>query len=150
MKCIHLKIKTKDYQRFMYCSHKKKKIDFKSCENCKYKEFKQIKELKKKSKKLKRLEARRFSIITDNLKICYICNKNKKQDLHEAFGGSNRQKSMKFGLVIPVCRLCHKELDENKKLREELQQIAKEKFIEQHSKEKFREEFRKKLRNGGG
>ncbi len=65
------------------------------------------------------------------------------------FGGSNRQTSMKFGLVIPVCRSCHDELDINNKLREKIQQIGKQKFIELYSKEEFREKFRKKLRNGG-
>lgn len=143
MNCIHLKIRTKDYEKYIYCRRKKKKIEFKDCKNCKYKEFKQVKELKKKSNKLKQLESKRYSILTDNLKICYICNEKKKDDLHEVFGGSNRQKSMIWGLVIPICRECHDEWDVNKSLRKQIQQKTKEEFIKRNTKEKFREEFGK-------
>lgn len=59
-------------------------------------------QIKKKSKKLTKLEKNRFSILTDNLEKCYFC-KNKKMELHEVFRGRNRQKSMKWGLVIPIC-----------------------------------------------
>lgn len=143
MSCAHLKIRTKNYEKYIYCRKKKKKIEFKDCRNCKYKEFKQVKELKKKSNKLKQLESKRNSILTDNLKICYICNKKKKDDLHEIFGGSNRQKSMIWGLVIPICRECHDEWDVNESLRKQIQQEAKEEFIKRNTKEKFREEFGK-------
>lgn len=143
MKCLHFKIRTKNYERYFYCTKKKKIIDFNDCKNCKYKEFKKIKELKKKSNKLKKLEAKRYSILTNNLKLCYICQEKKKDDLHEIFGGSNRQKSMQWGLVIPVCRECHDEWDINEELRRKIQQKAKEEFIKENTKEKFREEFGK-------
>lgn len=143
MKCIHLKIRSKNYEKYIYCKQKKKIINFKDCRNCKHKEFKQVKELKKKSNKLKQLEAKRYSILTNNLKICYICNKKRKDDLHEVFGGSNRQKSMIWGLVIPICRGCHDEWDINEELRKQIQQKAKEEFIKRNTKEKFREEFGK-------
>lgn len=96
MNCIHLKIRSKKYKKYIYCNKKSEEINFCDCKNCKYKEFKTVKELKKKSNKLKKLEDNRFSIITDNLKICYICNQNKKEDLHEIFGGCNRVKSMQW------------------------------------------------------
>lgn len=143
MNCIHLKIRTKDYEKYIYCTKKKKKITFANCRNCKYKKYKQVKELKKKSNKLKKLEGKRYSILTDNFKLCYICNKKKKDDLHEIFGGSNRQKSMQWGLVIPVCRECHDEWEINEELRRQIQQKAKEEFIKRNTKEKFREEFGK-------
>ncbi|MCI8654555.1 MAG: hypothetical protein HFJ48_01590 [Clostridia bacterium] len=98
MQCIHLKIRTKKYEKYIYCKQKKKKIEFKECKTCKYIEYKKIKELKKKSNKLKSLESKRYSIITNNLKICYICRTKKKEDLHEIFGGSNRQKKYDLGL----------------------------------------------------
>lgn len=143
MKCIYFRIRTKKYEKYVYCKYFKKEITFNKCRNCKNKEYKQAKELKKKSNKLKKLETKRYSIITNNLKVCYICEKNKKEDLHEIFGGSNRQKSMQWGLVIPVCRECHKEWEVNEQLRKRIQQEAKEKFIEKNTKEKFREEFGK-------
>lgn len=143
MKCIHLTVRTKEYEKYIYCRKIKKKIDFQNCSRCTYKEFKQVKELKKKSNKLKQLESKRYSILTDNLKICYICNKKKKDDLHEIFGGTNRQKSMQWGLVIPICRECHTKWDTDKSLRRMIQQKAKEEFIKRNTKEKFREEFGK-------
>ncbi len=105
--------------------------------------------MKKKSNKLKQLEAKRYSILTNNLNICYICNKKRKDDLHEIFGGSNRKKSMEWGLVIPVCRECHDKWDKDKELREQIQQEAKEEFIRRNTKEKFREEFGKYYILGG-
>ena len=145
MNCIHLKIRTKKYSKYIYCNNKniKKEISFSDCKDCKYKEFKQVKELKKKSNKLKQLEAKRYSILTNNLNICYICHKKRKDDIHEIFGGSNRQKSMKWGLTIPTCRECHSEWDINKELRKRVQEEAKQKFYKLYSKEKFLEEFGK-------
>ena len=141
--CINFKVRTKKYEKYFYCKKKKKIIDFSSCKNCNHKEFKQVKQLKKKSNKLKQLESKRYSILTNNLKVCFICNKNKKDDLHEIFGGSNRQKSMQWGLVIPICRECHTKWDTDKSLRRMIQQKAKEEFIKRNTKEKFREEFGK-------
>lgn len=143
MNCIYLKIRTKDYEKYIYCKQKKKKINFKECGYCKHKEFKKHKEIKRKSTKLKQLETKRYSILTSNLRVCYICNKRKKDDLHEIFGGSNRQKSMIWGLVIPVCRECHNEWDVNEKLRKKIQQKAKEEFKKRNTKDKFIEEFGK-------
>lgn len=143
MKCIHLRIRTKDYKKYIYCKQNKKEINFKDCRTCKYKEFKQIKELKKKSNKLKKLESKRFSILTDNMQICYICNKARKDDLHEIFEGSNRQTCMKWGLVIPICRKCHNKWKINKEIKEAVRKQAKEKFYKLYSKEKFLKEFGK-------
>ena len=145
MNCIHLRIRTKDYKKYIYCNQpkRKKEINFKDCRTCKYKEFKQVKEIKKKSNKLKKLESKRFSILTDNMQICYICNKARKDDLHEIFEGSNRQNSMKYGLVIPICRKCHNEWKTNKEIKETVRKEAKEKFYKLYSKEKFLEVFGK-------
>ncbi|MCI8700030.1 MAG: hypothetical protein HFJ47_01650 [Clostridia bacterium] len=143
MQCIHLKIRTKKYEKYIYCKQRKKKIEFKECNNCKYREFKKAKELKKKSNKLKSLESKRYSIITDNLKVCYICKQKKKDDLHEIFGGSNRIKSMVWGLVIPICRGCHQEWKINKNMREEYQQEAQRIFEKEHGYELFMTEFKK-------
>lgn len=143
MKCKNLRIRTKNYQRYIYCIQKKEKIQYSECINCEFKEFKKQKELKKKSRKLKKLEDARFSIITNNLNWCYICQVKKKNDLNEVFGGSNRQMSMKYGLVIPVCRECHSEYDINKELRLKYQQEAQKIFEEKFSHELFMKEFKK-------
>ena len=41
MKCIHLRIRTKQYKKYMYCNNKKieKEITFTNCKACKYKEY---------------------------------------------------------------------------------------------------------------
>ena len=143
MKCINFRFRTKDYQKYIYCTNKKKKIQYEECKDCKYKEYKQVKELKKKSNKLKRLENNRFSIITDNLKICYICKQKKKDDLNEVFEGSNRQMSMKYGLVIPICRECHNKYDLDINLRSKYMKEAQIIFENTYSHELFMKEFKK-------
>lgn len=101
------------------------------------------KQIKQKSNKLVKLEKNRFSILTDNLKICYICNKKLKEDTHEIFGGSNRRKSMVWGLVIPICRGCHAKWKTDKELRKKYQQEAQRIFEKEHSHELFMKEFKK-------
>ena len=51
MKCINFRIRTRNYEKQLYCVKKHKEIKFKHCNNCKYKDFKPVKELKKKSNK---------------------------------------------------------------------------------------------------
>lgn len=66
--------------------------------------------------------------------------------------GSNRKKSMQYGLVIPVCRICHCEYDVNKEIRQVIQQEAKKAFENRYSKEIFLKEFGKNycVKNRGG
>lgn len=107
---------------------------------------KQKKKMKNKSKKLAKLERNRYSILTDNLEYCFVCElerkKIKKEDLHEVFGGRNRRKSIEYGLVIPLCRKCHTKATNDVEFYKKLQKIAKEEFIYRYSKEKFLEEFK--------
>lgn len=104
-------------------------------------EKKKYKAIKKKSNKLAKLERNRFSIITYNLDICYVCQEHKKDHLDEVFGGRNRQTSMKYGLVIPICFQCHRKLTDNPLLKKDIQEEAKQIFIKKYSEEKFIEEF---------
>lgn len=62
--------------------------------------------MKKKSSKISKLEKERFSIITSDLDHCIICGKP-KDNLHEVYFGKNRQASIKYGCVIPLCYKCH-------------------------------------------
>lgn len=98
--------------------------------------------IKKKSSRLAKLERNRHSIITDDLKHCYICG-SKKEDLHEIFGGRNRQASMKYGLVVPVCRKCHDLIPKCESLRQELYKVAKKEFKKHYKLENFIEIFGK-------
>ena len=117
-----------------YCSLLKKEITLSQCQECVNKEYRfpikgkiettknaqyiknNVKRYNKvhnkmsitvqKTKKLAKLERNRFSVFTDDLKHCYLCEK-KKEELHEIFAGRNRFNSMKYGFVLPLCHECH-------------------------------------------
>lgn len=69
----------------------------------------------KTSYKVRKLERNRYSIYTDNLDICIICGRP-KQHLHEVYFGNNRQNSMKYGCVIPLCMNCHNRIHKDHEL----------------------------------
>ena len=100
------------------------------------------KAIKQKSNKLAKLEKNRFSIITNNLDKCYFCS-IKKEDLHEAIEGKNRQVSMKYGLVIPICRKCHEKVTNDKTLQEKLHKVAQKAFEKHYKTENFIQIFGK-------
>lgn len=127
MQCKNLKIRSKKGRKYIYCELLKKEISFNNCKGCANKEYKMkkcvtqskmsyknqflIKEKTiKKNLKIARLERNRKSVFTTDLAKCIICGKP-KQNLHEIFMGRNRQNSMKYAFVIPVCighhRICH-------------------------------------------
>jgi uncharacterized protein YlaI len=102
--------------------------------------------IKQKSKKLAKLEKDRFSILQKNDKKCFICKRQLKLDKHEALGGSNRQKSMQWGLVYYLCRECHSKADLDKNTKQYLHDFAREIFIKNYSEELFLKEFKKMYR----
>ncbi len=98
--------------------------------------------LKQKSSKLAKLERNRTSILTNTMDQCFICGK-KATDKHEVFRGRNRQKSIKWKLVVPLCRLCHILVDNNDEASELLlEKPARKVFIKEYGEEKFIEEFK--------
>ena len=99
-------------------------------------------QIKKKSSRLAKLEKNRFSIITKDLEHCYLCG-NKKQELHELVEGKNRQASMKYGLVIPICRKCHILVTNNRTLQEKLHKVAQKEFKKHYKSENFVQIFGK-------
>lgn len=105
-------------------------------------------QIKKKSKKLAKLEKNRFSIITKDLEHCYLCTKQgikniPKEDLHEVIEGKNRQVSMKYGLVIPICRKCHEIVTNDKTLQDKLHKVAQKEFKKHYKTENFVQIFGK-------
>lgn len=98
--------------------------------------------IKQKSNKLAKKEKNRFSIVTTDLEKCYLC-KAKKEDLHEIYEGKNRQLSMKYGLVIPLCRKCHISVTNNKTLQEKLHKVGQKAFKKQYKTENFVQIFGK-------
>lgn len=97
--------------------------------------------MKVKSKKLAKLERDRFSILTYDLTRCIICGMP-KQDLNEIYPGRNRQNSMKYGLVIPICRKCHREYTDNAEMQLKWKKIGQKKFEEIYE-EDFLEIFKR-------
>ena len=138
MNCVYLTKRSKKYLTYWFCRLNKEKITIdkcKSCSNLKYKEFKKI---KNRTNKQVRLEKGRYSIVTDDLKHCYICTKNgiknvAKDDLHEVYGGRNRKRSIKNGFVVPLCRKCHQD---NETLKF-LQRFIQEEYEKKHTREEF-------------
>lgn len=143
MKCIYFKVKSHKYEKYLYCDKCKKEISFDTCKGCKYKEYKQYKKLKLKSKKLAKAERKRSSILQSDTEYCFVCNLKKDVDKDEAFGGSNRQTSIKWNLVYYLCRECHSRKDVDKELRQSLHDNARKIFIDKYSEELFLKEFGK-------
>lgn len=98
--------------------------------------------MKKKSNKLSKLERNRFSIITDDLTKCIICGRP-KNDLNEIYPGRNRQNSMKYGLVIPICRQCHSVYTNDREMQLYWMKIGQEKFNEVYSDKDFLDIFKR-------
>lgn len=63
---------------------------------------------KKRKKSATVSDARRYSILTDDLESCYTCGSMQNVELHEIFFGSTRNSSKRYGLVVPLCPECHK------------------------------------------
>lgn len=72
--------------------------------------------MKYKSYKLQKLEKTRVkSLLTNDMEHCYLCGRN-KDDIHEIYQGRNRLNSIKYNLIIPLCRYCHSNLHNNYEL----------------------------------
>ena len=135
MGCKYLLKRSKNYKPVFYCKLDKRHIDYRiDCENCLKKEYKATKGITTKTNKLKTIEQNRYSILTNKLNECYNCHKhNIKLDLHEVYGGANRIRSMKNGLVVPLCRECHSNEEIISKLRLKCQQ----EFEKEHTRDEF-------------
>ncbi|HJJ14160.1 MAG TPA: hypothetical protein OIM42_04805 [Clostridiaceae bacterium] len=119
---------------------------FNPCPKNTIKKEKKKTQIKQKSNKLAQKEKKRFSILQEDNGQCFVCQqifKNKELDKHEAFGGSNRQKSIEWGLVYYLCRKCHQKADLDKNTRQCLHNFARKEFIKIHNEEKFLKEFGK-------
>lgn len=116
MNCKYYRTRTKKYKKYGYCTKYKKEVSL-FCKECNTIEYKGIKQIKKRTNKQAQAEKNRISIFTDNLDHCIICGK-KKDNLHEVFFGRNRQLSIEYGLVIPLCIECHREMHRNIELQD--------------------------------
>lgn len=152
--CINLKKK----KNKPFCKLLDKEITFSLCRECDNKEYKKstsnkkspiangqqkLAKMHKKAKKLTKLEKNRKSVFTEDLEHCYLCGK-KKNDLHEIFSGRNRINSIKFNLVLPLCRKCHS-LNQNNPFFNDYWHRHGQLYWEEHigSREEFIKVFRR-------
>jgi hypothetical protein len=142
--CIYLK----NRKGKPFCKKLNKEIAFSDCSGCTHKEYKPKKVYRLKSnkpitqrtKKQAKAERDRFSLFTDDLTKCIICGKS-PVNKHEIFYGSNRQNSIKYGLVIPLCTTEHhvsniEGIHKDKKLCKKWQVKGQKAFMEHYNKTK--------------
>lgn len=108
-KCINLRHRKHQNKYYGFCVKYKKEVPlFCKCKNIEYKKQKTIK-LRTYSQSKK--EKERFSIIYTDLTKCCLCGSIKGINKHEVyFGRKNRQTSIKYGCIIPLCDIHHKQI----------------------------------------
>lgn len=75
---------------------------------------------------------------------CLGCGKPWGLDAHEPYGGRNRQLSIKYGMVVSLCRTCHTNVHEgrNPKLDEKSKKLVREHFEKENPELDFKEVFK--------
>lgn len=142
MNCKYKKIRTKKGIKYGYCTLNKKEVNLFNC-RCESIEMKNISTKKKKplkSSKITKLERDRYSILTNNLKVCIECGKN-KDNIHEIYEGAYRNRSMIFGLCIPLCYECHKKIHSDYDFKIKYKQLGEKTFKEHYPNLNFNEYF---------
>jgi 5-methylcytosine-specific restriction endonuclease McrA len=75
------------------------------------------------------------SIICEDMTTCYLCGSSYYIEIHHVFSGFNRSKSTKYGLVVPLCRNCHRGdegVHSNYSKMKYLRKIGQQKFEEKY------------------
>ena len=88
------------------------------------------------NKTIRKLERQRFSILTDNLEVCFICGKPKNA-LHEVYEGSSRLNSMKQGMVMPLCFYHHQMIHSNRQLALQYKILFQKEFEKTHTRDEW-------------
>ena len=116
MNCKNLKIRSKNYKKYFYCSLCKQEVDIKKCKHCEFKEYKTVKRIR--GKKHKQTKATEISKIVkeavwyrDGGK-CIFCHKK----VSMFYANAHFIPRSAGGLGIPeniftACENCHREQD---------------------------------------
>ncbi len=147
MNCKHLKIRSKNYKKYIYCDYLEEKIKFSNCYNCKYKEFKEYKPMKKKSSSLQKLEKERYSIIYKDFSKCCVCGSVNNISINEVFEGSYRKKSMIYGMTNPLCFNCHRRFHDDMEFNKKIKRQFQREFEKTHTRDEFISIFMKNYIN---
>ncbi|WP_313413190.1 hypothetical protein [Sedimentibacter sp.] len=77
------------------------------------------------------------SIVTSEYHRCYVCHSERNLQVHHCMHGTaNRKQAEKYGLTIPLCFKCHRELhDKNTQLDKHIMQLAQIEFEKNYSYE---------------
>lgn len=94
--------------------------------------------MKKKTSKLRLLEKNRYSVFYESLSMCCNCGSMYGITKHEIYEGRNRQNSMRYGFVLPLCVDCHRNLQEDLSFNEKWKKRGQEYFEEHYG---TREDF---------
>ena len=81
------------------------------------------------------------SSITEYTQFCLICG-TPATDPHHCLSGSDRKHADEDGLVIPVCRMCHKFIHDNPKALTMSKIIGQLAYEREHTREEFRARYR--------
>ena len=143
-KCVYLRFRHKQGRLHYYCIKKRENVSKTCYMGCLEKEYKKSTPLKQKSVKQKKIESERYSILQKDKSKCYFCN-NKAVDTHELIKGSNRKKCIKWGLVVYICRNCHRKTEEDSEFYQKTRKMAQKVWQSYYNKttEEFIKEFGK-------
>ena len=94
--------------------------------------------MRNKTYKLQKLEKNRFSILTNDMEHCYICQ-SPFIAIHEIYGGRNRKTSMQNGFCVPLCHKHHEYVTLNADGSNYFKQKCQKVFEETHSRDEFLE-----------
>lgn len=86
--------------------------------------------------------------IIQQVKECYLCNRQSGLHCHHIFFGSNRNNSEKYGLKVWLCGYHHNLggefcVHQNRELDLMFKELAQREFEKTHTREEFREIFGK-------
>ena len=79
MNCKNLKIRSKNYKKYFYCSLCKQEVDIKKCKHCEFKEYKTVKRIR--GKKHKQTKATEISKIVKEIPITIEIKTNKSKTI---------------------------------------------------------------------
>ena len=117
MNCINFSVKTKKYQKYLYCKYRKQEIIFDDCKNCEYKQYKTFTKLKgKKHKRTKKTDIPKkvkVAVWNRDLHKCIFCGKLVQWNYANAHfiprsaGGLGVEEN-----IFTACQNCHREQDD--------------------------------------
>ena len=81
------------------------------------------------------------SIITEYTEFCLLCG-TPTTDTHHCLSGSDRKHADEDGLVIPLCRVCHRFVHDNPKALVMSKIIGQLAYEREHTREEFRARYR--------